>query len=361
MRLKVLVAWLMAALMLAIASQGCKKDDTGGINVPSSGAHDNLSDYGFFQQPMSELVPVTDRIMPYDLNTTLFTDYSLKQRFIYIPEGKQADYDSMEVFNFPDGTVLIKNFYYRDDFRDEALPKNILETRLLIKRSGTWEAETYIWNDEQTEATRFIAGKVLPVSWIDLQGNAQTVNYLVPNKNECKGCHDYNNDIIPIGPKARHLNRDYDFTGGTENQLDKLVSLGMLNGMPGATIAPKLPVWDAPATGSLELRARAYLDINCGNCHNPAGPANNSGLHLEYHVTDPEEWGVCKAPVAAGNGSGGRLYDIVPGDPDASILVYRMEVNDPDIRMPELGRSLEHTEAVDIIRQWIAQMPGDCN
>lgn len=361
MRLKVLAAWLMAAIVLALASQGCKKEDNGGINVPSSGVHDQLSDYGFFKEPMSDLQPVSDRIMPYDLNSTLFTDYSLKQRFIYIPNGKSAEYDSMEVLDFPDGTVLIKNFYYTADFRDSSLPKDIIETRLLIKRGGTWDAETYLWNDEQTEATRHIAGKVLPVSWIDLQGDAQTVNYLVPNKNECKGCHEYKSELIPIGPKTRHLNRDYPFASGTANQLNKMVSLGMLNGMPGANVAPKLPVWNDPTTGTLAERARAYLDINCGSCHNPHGPANNSGLHLEYHVTDPEEWGVCKAPVAAGNGSGGRLYDIVPGDPDGSILVYRMEVNDPDIRMPELGRSLEHTEAVDVIRQWIAEMPGNCN
>ncbi len=350
----------MAALAMLLV-QGCgKEDDAGGINLPASGAHEKLSDYGFYEGPMAQLITV-ERVVPYDLNSTLFSDYAFKQRFVYIPQGKQAQYDGREAFGFPDGSVLIKNFYYHDDFRDTTTAKHLLETRLLIKRNGTWEAETYVWNDAQNEATRLIAGATIPVQWIDEQGVGKSAQYQVPNKNECKGCHDHSGAITPIGLKARHLNRDYPFASGTANQLEHLAANGMLAGMPGAANAPKLPVWNNPATGSVELRARAYLDVNCGFCHSPNGPANNSGLHLEYHVTNPAEWGVCKAPVAAGHGSGGRLYDIVPGNPAGSILVYRMEVNDPDIRMPELGRSVEHEEAVELIRQWIAQMPGDCN
>ena len=35
-------------------------------------------------------------------------------------------------------------------------------------------------------------------------------------------------------------------------------------------------------------------------------------------TNQPVQLGVCKVPVAAGNGSGGRRFDIAPGDPDAS-------------------------------------------
>jgi len=50
----------------------------------------------------------------------------------------------------------------------------------------------------------------------------------------------------------------------------------------------------------------------------------------------------------------------VPGDPDASILVYRMETGDPAAAMPELGRALVHEEGVALIREWIAAMRGEC-
>ena len=70
--------------------------------------------------------------------------------------------------------------------------------------------------------------------------------------------------------------------------------------------------------------------------------------------------GVCKPPVAAGGGAGDRLYSIVPGEPDESILLYRMEHDDPAIMMPELGRATAHAEGVALIRDWIASLPGDC-
>lgn len=53
-------------------------------------------------------------------------------------------------------------------------------------------------------------------------------------------------------------------------------------------------------------------------------------------------------------------YDIYPGRPDESILLYRMEHTEPSIAMPELGRSTVHREGVELIRGWIAALPGDC-
>ncbi|MBT8428949.1 MAG: hypothetical protein KJN79_03460, partial [Gammaproteobacteria bacterium] len=61
-----------------------------------------------------------------------------------------------------------------------------------------------------------------------------------------------------------------------------------------------------------------------------------------------------------GRGSGDRPYDIYPGRPDKSILLYRMQHSDPAIAMPELGRAAVHEEAVALIRDWIAGMEGDC-
>jgi len=60
-----------------------------------------------------------------------------------------------------------------------------------------------------------------------------------------------------------------------------------------------------------------------------------------------------KPPVAAGRGSGGFDYDIVPGDPDHSILLYRLDSTDPGIMMPELGRSTIDQEGVALIRAYI--------
>ena len=106
--------------------------------------------------------------------------------------------------------------------------------------------------------------------------------------------------------------------------------------------------------------ARSYLDVNCAHCHNPLGAADTSALNLDIDAEVNRDFGVCKPPVAVGRGSGDRPYDIYPGKPDDSILLFRMEHTDPAIVMPELGRAINHAEGVAVIRAWIAQLPGVC-
>ena len=100
------------------------------------------------------------------------------------------------------------------------------------------------------------------------------------------------------------------------------------------------------------------MDVNCGHCHSPTGNANSTGLYLNLVETRDINLGVYKKPVATGRGSGGNKYSIVPGKPDESILLYRMESMDPGIMMPESGRALTHQEAVEMIREWITQLPN---
>jgi hypothetical protein len=156
------------------------------------------------------------------------------------------------------------------------------------------------------------------------------------------------------------MNRDFNYPDMTENELARMTRLGLLDGAPSPDAAPKLPVWNDPSTGDVASRARAYLEINCAHCHNPVGLARTTGLTLFASEATPQTYGVCKPPVAAGEASNGLKYDIVPGQPDQSILVYRMESTRPGIMMPEVGRSLVHTEAVALVREWIAEMPGTC-
>ncbi len=108
-------------------------------------------------------------------------------------------------------------------------------------------------------------------------------------------------------------------------------------------------------------RARAYLDINCGHCHSAVGPADTSGLWLDAGTTEQRRLGLCKPPVAAGQGTGDHLFDIVPGRPQDSILVYRMASLDPGAMMPELGRGTVHEEGVAVVRDWIAAWLGSCS
>ncbi len=121
----------------------------------------------------------------------------------------------------------------------------------------------------------------------------------------------------------------------------------------------RVAVWDDPHSGSLDERARAWLEINCAHCHNPIGPARNAGLDLTVAQHEPRKFGVYKTAVAAGRGSGGFDFDIVPGHPEKSIFMFRLTSTDAGIMMPELGKRMIHTEGVDLVRQWIAAMPEE--
>jgi uncharacterized repeat protein (TIGR03806 family) len=296
---------------------------------------------------------------PYDLNTPLFSDYAGKYRFVYVPPGKEAVYDEEEEFEFPVGTVIAKTFSFLNDLRDPSAGERIVETRLLVRKTSGWAGYPYIWNEDLTEARLAVAGGISEVSWTHTDGNGRFIEYIIPNVNQCKQCHEKNGAIVPIGPKARHLNRTNPYPEGAENQIERWTRLGLLTGVPADPESiPRVCDWGNPDDGTTEERARAWLDINCANCHNPEGSAKNAGLDLTYGPRDPVELGVKKDPVAAGPATGGRAHGIEPGSPDLSILLFRIETSEPAIMMPPMPRRLVHAEAADLIRKWIAEMPA---
>ncbi len=348
-----LILLLSASLILFNQCKTANRSVAVDIDIPP---FEQLSDYHFFKGLLKELIP-NEGVLPYSLITPLFSDYAKKARFVWMPKGKAAIYQEREVLDFPIGTVLIKNFYYDNNFKDLSKGRRILETRLLVRREEKWDALDYVWNDEQTEAFLNIVGDEKQVDWINDNGAQMHTNYVIPNKNQCKGCHSLNANLMPIGPKIRNLNTSIKYPEGEKNQLEKWSEVGYLKGyIREDNIHNKLAKWDDAKSGSLEERAKAYLEMNCGHCHRREGPANTSGLFLMTYEKDPESWGILKSPVAAGRASGNNLYDIVPGKPDESILPYRMNSTDPEIMMPELGRRLIHKEAVSVIKQWIAEM-----
>ena len=296
-------------------------------------------------------------LTPYSLNTPLFSDYALKFRYLYLPPGKTVGYEASGVLDLPVGATLIKTFAYPADFRAPDRNLRYIETRLLVHKPSGWVALTYLWNDAQDQAVLKRVGVRVPISFIDAQGAERRIDYHVPNVNQCKQCHSSSDSIVPIGPKARNLNGDYAYVEGAENQLVHWARLGLLKGAPPPATVARLPRWD-DENEPVESRARAYLEVNCGHCHSRAGLASNSGLYLTFDESNPTALGIGKRPVAAGRGSGDLLFSIVPGHPEQSILVYRMASTEPGVMMPQIGRTLSHTEAVALISQYISELPA---
>lgn len=317
-----------------------------------------LSEWGLFEGNGSTQRPV-DGVVLYDLNTPLFSDYTHKRRFIRLPEGTSMKYTETDAFKFPVGTVIVKTFSCPHDMRDPEAGERLLETRISVHEETGWYGFSYTWNEEQTEATLNLGGNVLDVGWVHFDGERRTNRYQVPNANQCLTCHAQADRFAPLGPTARNLNRNLPTENEAENQLTAWSHAGLLSGAPVAEEIPVMPRFDDPKSGSLDARARAWLDINCAHCHNPVGTARTSGLDLRSTQQDAAKFGVWKSPVAAGRGSGGHKFDIVPGRPEESILMFRLESDLPAVRMPSLARNMAHDEALTLIENWIAQMPED--
>ncbi len=367
----------LAAGLIALAA--CGRD--AGPAAPvfhAEGYPERLSDWGLMAAENGVLT-LSAGAVPYDVATPLFSDYALKLRTVTIPAGEAATYREDEAFDFPVGTIISKTFYYpragpersgevtygpEPAAANGAMPLEgvrLIETRLLARRAEGWVAIPYVWNAEQTDATLARIGAVKPMTLHRPDRRTEDFAYLVPGETQCAGCHATDSTtraLRPIGLKARHLNKDSSFNEGF-NQLDRWVAAGMLTGVPGDGDHPRNASW-TDETASLDARARAYLDANCSHCHSDVGPADTSGLDLRPDAPMGPRFGWCKTAIAAGGGSGGRPYDIVPGDPDASIFVYRMETTKPGHRMPELGRAVTHEEGVRLIADWIGVMEGGC-
>lgn len=364
-----------AALLAAMSLAGCKRGAEP-VRFHAQGQPQSLGEWHVVESDGQRL-RLNQGVEPYALNTALFSDYAHKLRTIWMPPGTQAKYDANEAFDFPVGTIISKTFYYPRgsdgavlrvaDSGSESLDGldlrkvRLIETRLLVRREAGWVALPYVWNDDQTEATLARAGESIALALHKPDGSAtQDFTYMVPDENQCAGCHGTNNttrELHPIGPKARHLNRDDPWHPG-ENQLVRMAGAGRLQGLPKDAVPYNARFDDANAP--VADRARAYLDINCGHCHNPVGPADTSGLWLDAATDDPRRLGLCKPPVAAGQGTGDHTFDIVPGRPQDSILVYRMDSLDPGAMMPELGRGTVHEEGVALVRDWITAWLGSC-
>jgi uncharacterized repeat protein (TIGR03806 family) len=314
-----------------------------------------LSEWGFFEGPMYEQIPASD-VWPYDVRAELFSDYAFKKRFVRLPAGGYIAWAEEAALHFPVGSVLIKTFYYPADFRRPDKDWQLVETRLLIHEEKGWTPITYRWEDDGSDAHLALAGDERDITWLDVRGRKKQLPYLLPTQNQCKGCHLRANRVEPVGTTVRMLNGYFtNPEGASYHPLKNWVAADILQGAPAPESWPQLAAWHDD-TYTLEDRARAYLDANCGHCHRPEGAANTSGLFLYHLETNSAQLGIYKSPVAAGRGSGGLKYNIHPGKPKASILLHRMTTTEPGAMMPEIGRNLVHEEGVALIRAWINAM-----
>lgn len=315
---------------------------------------DNLSEYNFFSGDMADQEPVYG-VLPYKPISTLFTDYAKKKRFIWMPEGSQAQYtNSYELLDMPVGTILIKSFYY-----DNVLPEGttrVVETRLIYRTDQGWEFAEYIWNDDQTEASLNLDGAFTEINWLE-DGVERNINYRIPSGSECFTCHKTQLNPIPIGLKPQHINSDYVYADGASNQLRKLISMGYLADNLPAEIQTVIDWTDT--SQPIDLRMRSYVDINCAHCHADDRHCDYRPVRFAFNETgDNVNLGVCVDPETP---LPPNTKIVVPGDIDASVLFFRVNSEAEEYRMPLLGRTIRDDAAVAMVEEWINSLTESCD
>jgi glucose/arabinose dehydrogenase len=346
--------------------------------------------------------------IPYSVNSPLWSDGALKERFLAIPHKEGVDmrigFTRKNGWNFPDETVLVKSFALETTPGDPA-SRRWIETRFLTRQQGEWAGYSYLWNDEQTDA------ELVPAEGLDREYELrvprsrehpdglkkQTWHY--PSRTECMVCHSRAANWV-LGLSELQMNRDHDYGGTTDNQLRVVEHLGLLklgyaddakaflkedlkqqglsdddadkqlkqiNHKAGQRAVPEPQLLAATparygsipnpydASAPLESRVRSYLHANCAICHVEAG-GGNAQMQLEYSTPLDKAGLVDVAPLHHKFG----LTDpkiIAPGAPERSTLLHRLKHRGANTgQMPQLATNLVDDAAVKLVEEWIKSL-----
>ena len=305
-----------------------------------------LSDTGIFTD-MTNLTPASG-LIEYDLNQPFWSDNAVKRRWMGIPDGQTITFDATGAWQFPVGTVLIKHFEMLLTEGDANSARR-LETRLLIHTDSGWEGYTYRWNVDETDAT-LLSGRETETITVNLAGGGTRDQlYEYPSRANCSNCHTQVAGFA-LGLRTRQLNRDFDYTNATDNQLRSLNNIDLFSTDIGSDDDyAALPALDDTSV-SVEQRARAYLAVNCAQCHQPGGPTPvNIDLRFD---TAANNMNILSAAPQVGDLGLTNAAIVRPGNKEQSVLWERLRRTDTT-RMPPIGSHLVDDEAVTVIGEWI--------
>ncbi|MCX7063673.1 MAG: PQQ-dependent sugar dehydrogenase, partial [Proteobacteria bacterium] len=310
-----------------------------------------LSQTGLFTN-LANLTPASG-LIEYDLNQPFWSDGALKRRWVAIPSAASVTFSPTGNWTFPIGTVIVKHFEIE---LTEGNPnsRRRLETRLLLRATnGDWLGFTYKWNVAETDADLLVTGQSENLT-VNTTAGAVTWPYSYPSRSDCLQCHT-NVANRALGLATRQLNRDFDYTATavTDNQLRTLNHISYFSTNIGAaTQYGAYPALD-DTNASIASRARAYLAVNCAQCHQPGGPTPVN-LDFRFDTADGSMNAIGVVPTAGELGLVNARI-IARGAKASSVLWERMRRLDGN-RMPPLGTHRVDQAAVDLIGEWIDRL-----
>lgn len=280
-----------------------------------------LSALGLFEN-LRKARPATGALR-YGVTSELWSDGARKSRFLALPPGSAMDWDDADAFGLPVGAAAVKTFV-RDGRR--------LETRVILRTEEGFEAASYRWRDDLSDADRVDA----PIT--------ETIGsgvWKYPDPDGCRTCHVDAAGFV-LGVRAQQL---------PKSTVARWVRQGALAGAPAEDTVVRLPGVRGP--GTTDRRARGYLDANCASCHRPDAPVN-SGLDLRA-TTPLAATGLLDEVPEHGDLGIADARNVAPGDPDRSVLLARLTTLGDD-RMPRVGSRVVDLAAVRLLRRWIRRL-----
>jgi hypothetical protein len=267
-------------------------------------------------------------LVPFDLRSELWSDGALKRRWIALPDGGVLNGVVTGAWTAPVGTILIKEFAIETTPGD-GTTRRVMETRFLVNTgAATWDGYSYRWRADGSDAD-LLPDAATTVDWMLDDGNTHTHSY--PSRAQCAQCH--HPSVGPIlGLKTGNIARRFDYDGIVADQLTTFMDIGIITsaGIGG-------PVFTAPHdTGSVELRMRGYLEVNCSHCHNPGGVRPTRDFRWETPLASTMICGV-----------------VTPGDPGGSLIRQRVATRPG---MPPLATLQVDPLIVGVLDQWISSI-----
>ena len=304
-----------------------------------------LSATGLFSDTAA-LKPATG-LIEYDVNSPLWSDDAIKKRWIALPEGGEITFSDTDAWEFPVGTILVKHFELATDL----VTIRRLETRVLVLFEDGWGGYTYKWDENELDAdlVEQAEEETYYLNFPGVMGGPRFQTWYYPNTSDCFRCHTDAAGIV-LGVRTRQLNGDFNFPLALANQLETWSAIGLFDvELDVASSYATYPSLDDDSA-SWEARSKAYLDVNCAHCHQPAGPAP-AAFDLRFD-TPLADMGVLGAEPMFDDFGLESPRIIAPGDSANSVLFHRMAITTAG-RMPALATSIVDEEAVELLSNWI--------
>ncbi len=301
----------------------------------------------------SEIRTVSPGIIPYGVNAVLWSDGAYKERFIALPGTERIEFSARDPWRFPDGTVLVKNFYLEFDTGDPS-SRDLIETRLLVYdgQADKWHGFSYRWADDGSDAV--LLDREATESYFVLDPRAEDGirehKHFFPSRPLCDRCHVAEAGSV-LGVNTGQLNGLFDYGAVTENQLHTLNRLGVFTRDIQSELGD-LPRMVDPLDESqdLDVRARSYLEANCAHCHRP-GVIDKADIDLRFETPLERTRALDRIPTL-GSFDSDDARIIRSGDGLNSSLYKRMLATDSN-RMPPLATELIDSQSAEVIRRWI--------